>query len=609
MKPFTHLTLAAAAFACATAAALPGLAIADLEPEGTEFQINTYTTYGQYNKFRASRSVAASGDGSFVVVWSSYQDGSGQGIVGQRFDAAGAKNGTEFVVNSYTTYYQYKPAVGAAADGRFVVVWHSYQDGSGYGIVGQRFDSTGAKDGSEFVVNSYTTYGQYYPDISVSTDGSFVVVWRGYDGDNTGVTGRRFDSSGAPAGTDFQVNSYTTDRQAYATVAAGDDSSFVVVWSSYQDGDGGSIHGQRFDSTGAPAGAEFQVNTYTTGAQFYPVIATPADGSFVVVWQSYGPDGDRYGIRGRRYDSGGSPNGDEFQVNAYTTQDQLHPTVAASSTGSFVVVWETSGLDGDGASIQARRFDETGTPDADEFQVNTYTTGQQAGSQSISTDGSGHYVVAWSSYGQDGDGYGMFGQRVCEDGNGDMACDAFAVCRSAPQNGCVEAVTAKMQYSEKVTGREKMKIQWNKLATATTQSDFGDPVGGDTAVAACIYDDADDLVVGFLIERGGADCGGRPCWKAKGTKGYGYKDKAATSAGIGKISLLAGDVEKGKASIAGKNIDSKGLTALPTGVAAGLTLNIAPTIQIIAGGGKCISAKINAVSKDDGFQYKAARIE
>ena len=37
-----------------------------------------------------------------------------------------------------------------------------------------------------------------------------------------------------------------------------------------------------------PVGGEFQVNTYTTGRQAYPAVAAFVQGGFVVSWESYG---------------------------------------------------------------------------------------------------------------------------------------------------------------------------------------------------------------------------------------------------------------------------------------------------------------------------------
>ncbi len=50
-----------------------------------------------------------------------------------------------------------------------------------------------------------------------------------------------------------------------------------------------------------PAGAEFQVNTYTTDQQEDPAVAVDADGDFVVVWHSYmAGDPPRPALPGRR---------------------------------------------------------------------------------------------------------------------------------------------------------------------------------------------------------------------------------------------------------------------------------------------------------------------
>lgn len=72
--------------------------------------------------------------------------------------------GTELAINSYTTGDQMRPAIGMSGTGSFVVVWSSMdQDGSGYGIFGRRFDSSGVGLGTEFAVSLFTTGAQDYP--------------------------------------------------------------------------------------------------------------------------------------------------------------------------------------------------------------------------------------------------------------------------------------------------------------------------------------------------------------------------------------------------------------------------------------------------------------
>jgi len=113
----------------------------------------------------------------------------------QRYNAAGVAQGSEFRVNSYTTNLQTSPAIGVDADGDFVITWQSYvQDGSDYGIYAQRYNAAGVAQGSEFRVNSYTTSWQYVPAISMDADGDFVITWTsfGQDGDGNGIYAQRY---------------------------------------------------------------------------------------------------------------------------------------------------------------------------------------------------------------------------------------------------------------------------------------------------------------------------------------------------------------------------------------------------------------------------------
>jgi hypothetical protein len=90
-----------------------------------------------------------------------------------------------------------------------------------------------------------------------------------------------------------------------------------------------------------PLGPEFRVNTYTTGLQWFPSVAADTSGNFVVVWSSDGQDGSSWGVFAQRYASSGFPVGPEFRVNTYTTSPQggsFDIAVASDPSGNFVVV-------------------------------------------------------------------------------------------------------------------------------------------------------------------------------------------------------------------------------------------------------------------------------
>jgi hypothetical protein len=378
---------------------------------GPEFRVNTYTT-----NYQSRSAVASDSSGNFVVVWHSLlQDGSGHGIFGQRYANSGIPLGPEFRVNTYTPGAQIAPSVAADSSGNFVAVWHSNQDAS-FGVFGRRYASSGAPLGPEFRVNTYTTSFQGYQSVAADSSGNFVVVWesQAQDGSAFGVFGQRYANSGIPLGPEFRVNTYTTGGQYDPSVASDSSGNFVVVWRSQnQDGSNYGIFAQRYASAGAPLGPEFRVNTYTTSSQRDPAVALNTAGNFMVIWNSFGQDGSAGGIFGQRYASAGAPLGPEFRVNTYTTNEQLVPSVATDFSGNFVIVWQSSAQDGSSDGIFGQRYAGSGTPVGPEFRINTYTTTTQR-FPSVAADTAGNFVVAWESYTQDGSDLGVFGQRYSQ---------------------------------------------------------------------------------------------------------------------------------------------------------------------------------------------------
>jgi hypothetical protein len=382
---------------------------AQLIPRGSEFQVNEWTTGSQVHQ-----QVAMNASGRFVIVWVGYHPGgSSSDVIGHLYDSDGVSLTGEFQVNALTTSVQMHPDVAMDPNGNFVVVW---MDAWSQGIRGRRFDDVGVPLGSEFQVDTYLTGTKRYPRVDVQASGGFIVVWtdRYQDGSEWGVMARRFDSSGAPLGAEFVVNTYTTNDQRLQDVAAADDGSFVVVWSGYRENDQGfGISGRRFDSTGTALGADFHVNVYTTGLQFLPRVEMNGSGEFVVVWEDTAQDAGGDGVMARQFNAAGEPLSGEIIVPAHTHLDQEEPAVALEESGRFAVTWIGDGFgdsDGDDEAILARAVGSSGFAASGEFVVNSYSTNHQV-NPSIAGDGNGRFVVTWGSWGQDGHRLGVFAQR------------------------------------------------------------------------------------------------------------------------------------------------------------------------------------------------------
>ena len=165
--------------------------------------------------------------------------------------------GNETLLNSYVSgtqrLYDSGNAVAAAPDGGAWVVFSSDgQDGSGYGVYGQRLGPTGQPAGNPFLVNTTTQGDQRRASVSVGSDGSAVVVWERPDGDQTGIYGQRFAPDGTPVGSQFQISLTTADAQELPSVAHLADNSWVAVWSGRGQGDISGVLARRYDAWGIP---------------------------------------------------------------------------------------------------------------------------------------------------------------------------------------------------------------------------------------------------------------------------------------------------------------------------------------------------------------------
>jgi hypothetical protein len=161
-----------------------------------------------------------------------------------------------------------------------------------------------------------------------------------------------------------------------------------------------------------PITSEFQVNTYTTGGQYGYGAQLDRDGGFVLTWDSDGEDLSSWTAVARVFDEAQAPLTGDLQVNTFTTGTQEYTRASMDGSGRFVVVWTSESQDGSNYGIFARRFDHTGGPLGDDFQVNEYTTNFQSHPY-VSSDSSGELVVVWDSYGQDDtSSVGVYGQRL-----------------------------------------------------------------------------------------------------------------------------------------------------------------------------------------------------
>jgi hypothetical protein len=185
-------------------------------------------------------------------------------------------------------------------------------------------------------------------------------------------------------------------------------------------------------------------------------------------------------------------------------------------------------------------------------------------------------------------------------------------CPVGPAPVCSVAASDSLQVKMgSVAAKNRFALKHLRAAAALAAADFGDPVAGGNTYQLCIYDGSAGLpvLIGKMAVPGGGSCSGKPCWKALASKGFVFKDRAATHDGVRQIVLRAGEAGKGAILVSGAG---SGLP-LPGPKASGIPyLDAEPgvTVQLHESStGNCWESSVDAadVQKNTEEQFKAVR--
>lgn len=403
---------------------------ADGSPDGSENLVNTWSGGPQTLPV-----VTRASTGNYGIFWTGQGFSHIDGVHGRLYDISleddpGTPSrvpiGNQFLVGSTLGFEFGSPAIAVHDDGSFTIAFESFEeDGSGFGIFTQRFDSSGsAIPGSRKQVNTTVLDDQSAPAIANDGAGNVLIVWQSKDGSGLGIFGQWLDASGGKIGGEFRLNTVVLGDQANPDVAISEQGKAIVTWQSAgQDGDGWGVFYAVLDSIGdQSATLELQLNTTTAGDQLAPRVAVSArDGNltndqFTIAWQGPGPadEGEvdsetSVDVYARRLGLAGTLVGGEFVVNSIASKDQILPDLGMDAAGNTVFVWQSEGQTGSGSDVYTRRLTNSGTLLGSDQLVNTTKTRPQR-LPSVAVDAAGNHLVTWQSQHQDGYSWGIYRQ-------------------------------------------------------------------------------------------------------------------------------------------------------------------------------------------------------
>ena len=374
---------------------------------GNNFRVND----DNVSTSQSSPKIGVDSNGNFVIVWRDLRNGDAD-IFAQRYNNSGNKLGSNFRVNDDTGGdWQEDPAIGIDGSGNFVVVWKDDRTSSRGQIYAQRYNSSGIKQGNNFLVRDESGSGkQAFPAVGLDNNGNFVVVWLDYG--NYDIYAQRYNSSGIKQGSNLQVNDENGSSGFGLTIGVDGGGNFVVVWQDQRNGNWNTdIYAQRYSSSGTKQGNNFRMNDIAGNSyQYQPAIGMNASGNFVVVWQD-DRNGGNWDVYAQRFHSSGAPVGSNFRMNDDSGIDQIKPAMGVADSGNFVVVWQDDRHGNN--DIYAQRYRSSVTEQGSNFQVNDDSGKNRQYDPAIGIDSSGNFVVVWQDV---RNGYDIYAQQYLKDG-------------------------------------------------------------------------------------------------------------------------------------------------------------------------------------------------
>jgi cysteine-rich repeat protein len=149
-----------------------------------------------------------------------------------------------------------------------------------------------------------------------------------------------------------------------------------------------------------------------------------------------------------------------------------------------------------------------------------------------------------------------------------------------PRAACRAPATSTVLLGDR-PGAARDTFDWKWVeGDATVTGDFGDPAGGATRYALCVYDQPGGAwrVRLRATARSAGTCGGRPCWKALGADGFRYTDREQTPGGLRSLVLRARETAAARLTV---KVKGAGLPGPP------LAQEPAVAVQLTHSGGAC----------------------
>lgn len=365
------------------------------------------------------------------------EDTSGYAVRAQIFNSDGTRHGAEFQINSTSTYDQFNPSVAVLSDGRFVVAWNDTSqagvpsNGDFTDTIRARiFNSDGTPSGiGDFLVNRDMTTQLGEPSVTALSNGGFTISYTAFrEGASSPerLKAQSFDASGHFAGNEQTLDA-ARDEDGTPPITLGLGANYAVIYSKGGSGFANTdpndhtpavsqIHGMIRTASGSVVKNDFTIST-SGPLNISPEATVLKDGHFVVAWASGNAAGTSFDFKAQIFNADGSKFGQELQLASHVDNIRTLDGITATADGGFAFSYLA--LKGSGyADIHFRAFDALGAAHGNDLIIGQTTAPwpYDVSAPSMATLSDGHVITMWQNrvYGSDPYDWStdVFGQMV-----------------------------------------------------------------------------------------------------------------------------------------------------------------------------------------------------
>jgi hypothetical protein len=253
---------------------------------------------------------------------------------------------------------QVEPAVAGLVGNRYAVVYTDFNADPAGDVRAEVLTEFGGVVVADFLVDPSNAFADSGPAVGALADGGFVVSWtRLFAGNNIDIRAQVYNADGSPRGNHIDVDNLAQQRALSSSVAGLAGGNFVVA---YEDQTTAAVYFRRVTAAGVVADANpVLIDNFGTNTDIHVVAL--ADGGFAVAYTDSGWLISGTEITFEIFNADGSTRTNFIRANnvafgGIEAGDQQSPTITTLGTGHIVVGW----LDAASGNSYAQVFDAAG---------------------------------------------------------------------------------------------------------------------------------------------------------------------------------------------------------------------------------------------------------